>query len=169
MEEVFLRIEDYPNYYVSNLGNVLTLNYNHTGKERILKPKINRDGYFTVQLWNGNGVKEFSIHRLVANAFILNPDNLPCVNHKDENHKNNKVDNLEWCSVDYNIHYGTGILRRSQSRKRKIGRYDLNGRLLQVYDGAVDAVKEGYRDSAISCCLHGKYHTHHGYRWKFID
>ena len=71
----------------------------------------NGHGYRFVCLWKGNGSKRFYIHRLVAEAFIKNPRGLPVVNHKDENKANNRVDNLEWCTQEENVHYGTAIQR----------------------------------------------------------
>lgn len=164
-DEIFVRIEEFPDYYVSNLGRVLSLKF---GKERFLKPAI-YNGYYSVVLLNGNIRKLVRIHRLVAKAFIPNPYNLPEVNHKDENKLNNCVDNLEWCTSQYNNTYGTSVIRRSLKYKKKVGRYSLAGELLKVYDGLIDAEKDGFSRSNISHVLRGKCHTHHGYRWKFID
>ena len=91
-------IEDFTNYAVSDLGRVKNRT---TG--RILKPKTAGRGYLCIAI---NGKNKY-IHRLVAEAFIPNPDNLPQVNHKDENKHNNSVENLEWCSAEYNMTYGT--------------------------------------------------------------
>ena len=90
-------------YQVSNLGRVRSLGNDKTRKERILKPKINNKGYLQVILCKNGKVKTFLVHRLVATAFIPNPDNLPVVNHRDENPLNNCVDNLEWCTQKYNV------------------------------------------------------------------
>lgn len=92
---------------VSNYGNVKSMNYNHTGKEKLLKPKVDKDGYLEVLLCVNNKRKHNRVHRLVAIAFIHNPENLPQVNHKDEIRNNNTVDNLEWCTLEYNIKYGS--------------------------------------------------------------
>ena len=75
---------------------------------RIKNGYLNHDGYRIILLYDGNGGKKWHfVHRLVAQAFIPNPDNLPQVNHMDEDKENNRVENLEWCDNDYNIHYGT--------------------------------------------------------------
>lgn len=107
INEIWKDIKDYEGLYqISNLGNVKSLNYNHTGKEKLLKPQITKDGYCRVQLSQNNKHKQHSIHRLVAQAFLPNPDNLPCVNHKDEWKQNNIVSNLEFCDNYYNANFG---------------------------------------------------------------
>ena len=90
--------------------------YNGTAqlKEKILKPQ-NTNGYLFVRLSKNNKIKRYLVHRLVAQAFIPNPNNYLEVNHIDENSLNNNVNNLEWCSHKYNINYGTGNERRSKS------------------------------------------------------
>ena len=97
-------------YLVSNFGNVYSV---ITGKNlSIYTPK---DGRPVVHLQNGTITKQCRVHRLVAEAFIPNPNNLPQVNHKDENKENNCVDNLEWCTCKYNINYGTHNKRTYQT------------------------------------------------------
>lgn len=92
MEEVWKDIEGYEGLYqVSNLGNVKSLNYQGVSREKILKPFINSDGYKRVMLYKNKTIKRLSVHRLVAQAFIENPNNYSCVNHKDENNQNNVV------------------------------------------------------------------------------
>ena len=90
MEEIWKPIDGYPNYRVSNLGRIKSLNYNHTGKEQILKTMADRDGYLHVCLYKDKK-KKFTVHRLVAMNFLSNADNLPCINHKDEDKANNFV------------------------------------------------------------------------------
>ena len=103
-----VQVKDYPNYSVNHLGEVFN---NKTGRK--LKQTVKK-GYCLVYLYNVKGRKSFLVHRLVANAFIPNPNNLPEVNHKDENSQNNSAENLEWCSRLYNVHYGTYIERLRQ-------------------------------------------------------
>lgn len=113
MQEIWKDIIGYEGLYqVSNLGRVKSLggkrgssSKSYTSKERILKQHICK-GYYKLTLYNGGKPRQFRVNQLVAIAFLPNPDNLPIVNHKDENPLNNNVDNLEWCTVKYNINYG---------------------------------------------------------------
>lgn len=129
-KEVWKSVNEFEGLYeVSNLGNVRTVeryvNARHRGfvGKRLLKQKVllphyeEMIGYLTVALYNGKNYSTKFIHRLVAQAFIPNPNNLPCVNHKDENKLNNCVDNLEWCDYSYNANYGSRNERISNSRK----------------------------------------------------
>lgn len=100
-------------YQVSTQGRVWSVK-----GQRYLKGTVTKKGYVYVHLTakNGKAVKE-RLHRLVALTFLDNPDNLPVVNHKDENKLNNSVDNLEWCSHKYNCNYGTRNARISSTRR----------------------------------------------------
>ena len=89
----------------------------HKGK--VLSPGKDTDGYLKVCLSCNGKNKMFFVHRLVAEAFLPNPDNLPQVNHKDEDKSNNRVDNLEWCSQLYNNIYGSRMERQVNTRKLK--------------------------------------------------
>lgn len=116
-----------PIYAVSNMGNVKTLEYSRpykstdkiaTYKERIKKQQFDKYGYKRVMLYGEKPFKKFvPVHRLVAIAFIPNPNNYSQINHKDENKTNNRIDNLEWCDCDYNNNYGTRNMRISERQK----------------------------------------------------
>lgn len=109
--ETFLSVPGYEGLYeVSNLGNVKSLR-----RGRLLKPG-KAHGYLKVSLRKDNKTQYFAVHRLVAIVFIPNPENLPYVNHKDESRDNNCVENLEWCTAQYNNTYGTCIKRRVEKR-----------------------------------------------------
>ena len=112
MEEVWKPIFDYSDYQVSNLGRIKSLK-----RHKILKQFDNRRGYKRVNLTKFGISKPFAIHRLVAKAFIPNPNKYPCVNHKDENPSNNCASNLEWCTYQYNNTYGTAKERRVKTYK----------------------------------------------------
>lgn len=115
MREEYRQIIGYENLYaVSNLGFVKSIKRN-----KQLNIVIDRYGYPVVHLCKNHKPKYVKIHRLVAQAFIPNPNDLPEVNHKDENKLNNNVENLEWCTNKYNQTYGTVIKRRSNSNKGK--------------------------------------------------
>ena len=111
-QEIWHNVIGYEEYYlVSNKGRI-----KRKDTCRVLKFADNH-GYYRVALCKGNVVKRYFVHRIVAEAFIENPFNLPQINHKDENKKNNCVENLEWCTAAYNTHYGTGIKRNSDARR----------------------------------------------------
>ena len=109
--------KDIPNYeglyQVSNLGNIKSL----FRYKKILKPIKNTLGYLKVSLYKNKKIKVFSIHRLVAETFIPNPNNLPEINHKDGNKGNNNVENLEWCTRQQNILHRFRVLKQEPVRK----------------------------------------------------
>ena len=116
MKEIWKDIKNFEGLYqVSNLGNVRSLDrisVNSYGMPRKLKGHpmklhLNVYGYLDVGLSNCGAGNIFKVHRLVAEAFIPNPNNLRMVNHKDENKTNNCVDNLEWCNNQYNVNYSS--------------------------------------------------------------
>lgn len=119
--EVYSSIKDFPNYLVTSHGRVLSLKDNH-GKDRIkeLKGSKNNGGYFLVSLHSDTNKTSAFIHRLVAQAFIPNPNNKTQVNHIDENKTNNHVSNLEWVTAKENCNYGTHNKKLSESSKGKI-------------------------------------------------
>ena len=166
MKEIWKDIKDYEGLYmVSNWGRVKSIKF---GKERILKPVTNSSGYLSVKLCKDGKVKAFTVHRLVAEAFLPNPDNLPCVNHKDENKQNNNVSNLEWCNCKYNINYGTGIERRSKKKSKPVLQYTLDGEFVREWESATQAEKEGgFNNGHIIAVCGGKRNNHKGYIWRY--
>ena len=114
MEEVWKPIFDFPRYFISNLGRVRS-----TYSYKILKLKKCRDGYLKVCLCKNKSKHYVFVHRLVANAFIANPNRYPIINHKDENKANNCYTNLEWCTHKYNNNYGNSIIKRINAAKTK--------------------------------------------------
>lgn len=166
MEEIWKDIKGYEGkYQVSNYGRVKSLNYRHTGKEQLLKPALQTNGYLCVSLYKP--LKLYLIHRLVAEAFIPNPDNLPQVNHKDEDKTNNHVNNLEWCSLLYNIRYGTGLKRKITNRCKKVYQYTLDGEFVREFESVAECGRNGYNQGAIVSCCKGKIKTHKGYKWSY--
>ena len=127
-KEIWKIINGYENYMISSFGRVKSLDRYVRGKNnsiyikkgKLLKLYTDKDGYQTVMLYHNNKKKLLKVHRLVAEAFLDNPNNLSQVNHKDENKLNNSVENLEWCDAKYNVNYGTAIERRSKTRTNGI-------------------------------------------------
>ena len=170
MEEIFKDIKGYEGFYqVSNYGNVKSLNYRHTGNERLLKPILQTNGYLYVTLYEPN--KILRINRIVAEAFINNPDNLPCVNHKDENKHNNHVDNLEWCTYKYNNEYGTRLKRFRETQlnnpktSKKVYQYTLDGKFVKEWKSINECSRNGFNKGAVSSCCRGRIKTYKGYKW----
>lgn len=167
MKEIWKDKKDYEGHYqVSNCGRVKSLNYHRMGFEKILKTYVDKDGYLTVML--NNPRKTFLVHRLVAEAFLPNPDNLPQVNHKDENKQNNNVENLEWCTVKYNNEYNNGQKRRAIKHLKPILQYTLDGEFVREWESAIQAEREGGFSSGNICSvLKGKRKTHKGFIFKY--
>ena len=198
IKEIWKDVKDYEGLYqVSNLGRVKSLERKSWNgykwfikKERILKPRPLKAGYLKVSLSKDGIVKDFLIHRLVAIAFIPNPNNLPEVNHKDENKGNNRYYNLEWCDGKYNINYGTAIERSKNNKpnmsgennpmygksgkyspnSKKIVQLTLDNEFIKVWDSISDAVRElGFDCSTISKCCRGIKHKHKGFKWMYYE
>lgn len=168
MKEEWQDIAGYEGLYqVSNLGRVKSLNYGRTGKEKILSPG-NNWGYQMVSLYKNGIRKQFKIHRLVAETFIPNPDNFSQINHRDENRKNNRVNNLEWCSVQYNLTYNNRHIKATRKLAKKIGCFK-DGKLIKVYDAVRDVKKAGFHDGNVCSALKGRRKSAGGYHWQYLD
>lgn len=168
MEEIWALIDDYDNYQVSNMGNVMNTN---TGKT--LKGQSNSRGYLFVSLYDKNHkCKQIMIHRLVAKAFIPNPYNLPQVNHINECKTDNRLENLEWCTCQQNINYGTHNKRVALNNPRRIPIYsvDINGNVV-YFNSAADAeryyatININLDRSGICQALSGELDTYKDLAW----
>lgn len=150
-------------YQVSNFGRVKSIKF---GKEIILKQNI-RGGYYIVNLSKNGIVKTYLVHRLVAEAFIDNTDNLPQVNHKDENKLNNNVDNLEWCTHEYNINYGTRNKKASKKLSKPVLQYTLDGEFVREWKSTIECGRNGYDQGHVAACCRGKLKTYKGFIWEY--
>ena len=177
-ENGYVDVKDYEGHYmVDARGNVFSLKRN-----RVMTPCKSNNGYLQVHLTKDGKMKSFKIHRLVAEAFIPNPYNLPQVNHKDEDKYNNHVDNLEWCTQSYNLNYNDGQKRRaknrnyedisrkrSNSQSKEVTQYDFDGSIIAVWKNAYVAEKHGYDRGMINQCCIGNKKSHRGYIWKYTN
>lgn len=153
-------------YEVSDMGNVRSLKF---GKEKILKPWKSGMGYLKVDLCKDGQCKSITVHRLIAEAFIPNPQGLETVNHKDEDKTNNVASNLEWMSQKDNLNYGTRTKRAAEAHSKPVQMFDKStGELLATFPSLREAERvTGINQSNISQCCLGKYKSAGGYIWKY--
>jgi hypothetical protein len=126
-----------------------------------------KNGYLEVVLYAKNGKrKKEKVHRLVALAFLDNPENKPQVNHKDENPANNYLDNLEWVTAKENINYGTRTARAAKGNSKPVYCVELD----KVFPSGAKAKEElGINNSHITACCKGIRKTAGGYHWEYSD
>lgn len=180
MVEVWKDIEGYEGrYMISNLGNVMSMNYRGHGYAKLLVPKVNNYGRLWVELRGEPGIKHMLVHRLVGQAFIPNTNNFSEINHKDENPQNNVVDNLEWCTGLYNklyskVRHPERYLNRKPPKKyrrmidKAIIQTDLEGNEIRYWQCARSITKElGMSQTSITQCCDGKRHTAYGFKWRY--
>lgn len=169
--EVWKDIEGYEGLYqISSRGRVRSLKFRHTNTIRILKPyKNKKGGYLVIGLHKDKKMKLCQIQRLVAEAFIPNPDNLPQVNHKNEMDKtDNRVEALEWCDAKYNSNYGTRNQRVAEKLSKPVLQYDLEGNFIKEWASSMEVERvKGYNHSHIANCCNGKRKKACGYIWKY--
>ena len=174
-QELWLPISGYEGYYeVSSLGRIKSLErkvYNPHGNgnvvEKILRQHIDNHGYKKVGL-NKNGVnKLYNVHRLVAIAFLPNPNNYPCINHKNEDRCDNRIDNLEWCTYVYNNNYGDRLKKVSMSAGRGVIQFDpVTGDEISRFH----STREARRQTGIyhiDACCRGERKVAGGYKWSY--
>lgn len=166
--EIWKPIKDYEGLYeVSNMGRVRSLSRKGTF-ERILNPCVrNTGGYLAVNLYKNGKKTMYFIHRLVALAFLPNPNNYPVINHKDCNPSNNCVDNLEWCTVTYNNTYNDKAKKQALKKSKPIKQLALDGTLIAIWPSINEIGRNGFIQQAVCACCQGKRKTHNGFIWKY--
>lgn len=180
MEEIWKIIEDYPNYEISTYGNIRSIDRDYIDtwgrlyhkKGQLIKQQIQiSKGNYTqvmVNLLKGHEYHRLIVSRLVAKTFIPNPNNFPQVNHIDEDSTNNNVNNLEWCTCQYNVTYGTYMERRSKANSKSIDVYDINGNFIETLNSGIEvSEKYGVSRGFISSVCNGSKKSAKNYIFKF--
>lgn len=174
------QIKGFPNYEIDTDGRV------YSKKLGGYLSEVDHNGYRTVRLWNNGKAKMFYIHRLVGEAFIPNPNSYPQINHKDECKSNNKVENLEWCSISYNQKYGTvnerriantdytnpifriNALKGAEKTSKPIIQYSKDGKMIAEYKSIQEAKRSfGVTSGLLGNCLKDLKPSAYGYIWKY--
>lgn len=175
-------------YEVSNLGRVRSVDreivaerggkpFRYKMKGRIIEPQERNHGYLSVCLYGKESInkrfRQMSVHRMVAEAFLPNPNGYSEVNHLDENKQNNVLSNLEWCNHKQNCHYGTAIERRAEKfrngpKSKAVEQLDMNGNYIRTFPSMAEAKRLcGFEQSNIYYAIHGKYEQAYGYKWRY--
>lgn len=153
----------YPNYLISNYGRLYSLNV-----KRFLYKGIDNHGYTRFKIYKNGKEKKISGHRLVAFAFVTNPqpDKFNTVNHIDENPLNNKWTNLEWCDEKWNLNWATAQKRRAVQRAKKVLQFDLHNNLIAEFESLPEIKKKLGYNSSVICNRIKSGKPYNGYFWR---
>ena len=179
--------EPWENYQVSNFGKIMSLNYGRTGKSKLKRLNKTKTGYQQVRL-SKNGKKDtFYVHRIVAETFLPNPENLPQVNHIDEDKTNNfvgtpendyKDGNLEWKSHRDNLNHGTRNERAGKAiskantngkRSKRVLQFTLDDEFVREWPSLAECGRNGFCQGHVSRCCQGKRKSHKGFKWCYAE
>ena len=183
-------------YKVSNLGKILSLNYRNTGKAELMTPSTDTKGYLLVHLSKNGETKKCLVHRLVAQTFLPNPEEKPCINHKIEGEEGKKINmvifnedgsvdeeksTIEWCTPKENNDYGTRNERAgkaiSKAKKgiingklsKRVLQLSLTGELIREWPSTQECGRNGFNQSAVCKCCNGKLSHYKGFLWMYAE
>lgn len=174
--------EPWEKFQVSNLGRVINLNYYNTGKAKLMEPNDIGHGYLQVNLYKNKETKLCLVHRLVAETFLPNPLNKPCINHKIEGdegksmnfvffNEDGSVDEerttIEWATYEENNNYATRNERSAKTRSKKVLQLSLTGELIREWESTMECGRNGFNQGNICQCCNGKQKTYKGFRWEY--
>ena len=179
--------EIYDNYQVSNLGRLINLNYRRTGKAKLMEPYEKGRKYLQVSLYKNGKEDWIYVHQLIAETFLPNPENKPCINHKIEGDEGKKINmvffnedgsinkeksTIEWATYEENNNYGTRnqrIFEKTTNGKlsKPVLQLSLTGELIREYPSIKEAERNGFNHCNICQCCNGKQKTHKGFRWEY--
>ena len=179
--------EIYDNYQVSNLGRLINLNYRRTGKAKLMEPYEKGRKYLQVSLYKNGKEDWIYVHQLIAETFLPNPENKPCINHKIEGDEGKKINmvffnedgsinkeksTIEWATYEENNNYGTRnqrIFEKTTNGKlsKPVLQLSLDGELIREYPSIKEAERNGFNHCNICQCCNGKQKTHKGFRWEY--
>ena len=167
MEEIWKVMKEHKDYEVSNLGRIRTIK-----TQRIRKPSLHYKGYYQIIVYIDKKPKCFYVHRIVANNFLENPNNLPEINHKNEIKTDNRVENLEYCDTIYNNNYGTRTSRILNTKKdtfKSIIQKDKNDNVIKIWNNIIEIQnKTNFNKHNIYKCCEKKNKFAYGYKWEYI-
>ena len=181
--------EPYEGFEVSNLGRIKSLNYRHTGKAELRKPSTNTGGYLQVNLWKNKKTKLCLVHRLVAETFLPNPENKPCINHKIQGKEGKKINmvffnedgiidkertTIEWVTYKENNDYGTRTERMAKANtngklSKRVLQFTLDGEFIKEWESTRECGRNGFDQGAVARCCRGEQKTHKGFRFMYKE
>ena len=181
--------EIYDKYQVSNLGRMMNLNYYNTGKAKLMELSDNGHGYSVVGLSKNGKTDIIRVHRLVAETFLPNPDNKPCINHKIEGDKGKSINmvffnedgsvdeektTIEWCSYEYNNNYGTVKERIAKTqindpnKSKRVLQFTLDGIFIREWPSTAECGRNGFCQGSVCQCCNGELKSHKGFKWCYV-
>lgn len=181
-KEIWKPIKGYEGRYeVSNMGRVMSLCYKNTTQKKVMSPSPNLQGYFNLALMRSGKLKRYLVSRLVAEAFIPNPENKSQVNHINGNHQDNRVENLEWVTAKENMQHAFHVLKR-KANVTQLGKYGIldpasksvrmmskDGKELRFFGCIRDAEREmNIRSANITAVCRGRRSSAGGFKWEYV-